>query len=152
MSGEDQTWSQGRVHVTRTIRRFRLLVVDGTTSSMIDLPPTGMLVIGRAAEADLRLADRSVSRQHARLFLDGGQVRIADLKSHNGVRVNGQQLLGETVTLVPGDLVSIGEVHLALYAASDAPATPSQGSQAAVTDLVLGERTVVVADPTMLRL
>ncbi|PTL77158.1 AAA family ATPase [Vitiosangium sp. GDMCC 1.1324] len=127
-------------------------MVDGTTSSMIDLPPTGVLIIGRAAEADLRLTDRSVSRQHARLFLDGGEVRIADLKSHNGLRVNGQPL-GETVTLQPGDVVSIGEVHLVLYAASDSPTLPSQGAHVTpATHLALGERTVVVADPAMLRL
>jgi DNA-binding NtrC family response regulator len=150
--GDDQTWSLGQVNVRRSAERFRLLVVDGTTSSMVDLPADGQLNIGRASEMDVRLTDRSVSRQHARLYLGDGQVRISDWHSHNGVRVNGQ-LLQEVSPLRPGDVVSIGEVNLVLYAAASAPPVPGQrGSLAQTTDLVLGERTVVVADPAMLRL
>ncbi|MGZ3460662.1 MAG: sigma 54-interacting transcriptional regulator, partial [Archangium sp.] len=59
MSREDQTWTQDRGNVRELARHFRLLVVDGTTSSMIDLPPTGVWLIGRSPEADLRLVDRS---------------------------------------------------------------------------------------------
>ncbi len=151
MRGEDQTWTQDKVRVSERAGRFRLLVVDGATSSMVELPPKGLLLVGRAPEADLRLADRSVSRRHARIFVDEGQVRIADLESHNGVRVNGQ-LLTEVHTLQPGDVVTIGEVHLALYAGA-ASAPVSMGEDASqVTELTLGERKVVVADPAMKRL
>jgi DNA-binding NtrC family response regulator len=152
MSGEEQTWTQDRTHVLESVRRFRLLVVDGTTSSMVELPPKGLLTIGRAAEADLRISHRSVSRHHARLLLEGGQVRLSDLNSHNGVRVNGHAVEG-TRTLLPGDVVSIGEVHLVLYAGADSPSSSTQGAPALeATELVLGERTIVVADPAMLRL
>jgi DNA-binding NtrC family response regulator len=154
MSGEDQTWTHDRrVQVDESVSRLRLLVVDGATSSMRELPSQGILLIGRAPEADLRLSDRSVSRRHARLFVEDGQVRLSDLESHNGVRVNGQPIR-EVHTLQPGEVVSIGEVHLVLYAAHPAPVEPSgPGSQAPqVTDLRLGERTVVVADPAMVRL
>ncbi len=151
MRDEDQTWTRDKVRVSERAGQFRLLVVDGATSSMMDLPPAGLLLIGRAPEADLRLTDRSVSRRHARLFLDEGQVRIADLESHNGVSVNGQPLM-EVHTLQPGDVVTIGEVHLVLYTATaSAPASPREGAPK-VTELTLGERTVVVADPAMKRL
>ena len=150
MSDEEQTWTRDRVQVEPRAGRFRLLVVDGATSSLMDLPLEGELLIGRAPEADVRLADRSVSRRHARLLLGEGQVRIADKESHNGVRVNGT-LLTHVYALRPGDVVSIGEVNLVLYSASaeppEAPATPAEASE-----LVLGERTVVVADPAMQRL
>ncbi|WP_257461928.1 sigma 54-dependent Fis family transcriptional regulator [Archangium lipolyticum] len=150
--GDDQTWSVGQVNVRKNVERFRLLVVDGTTSSMVDLPVEGQLNIGRATEMDVRVTDRSVSRRHARLYVQGGQVRISDWDSHNGVRVNGQ-LIQEVSPLQPGDVVSIGEVNLVLYAASSPPSLPGQGGRAAqATELVLGERTVVVADPAMLRL
>jgi DNA-binding NtrC family response regulator len=153
MRGEDQTWTHDKARVSERAGQFRLLVVDGTTSSMMDLPSKGILLVGRAAEADLRLADRSVSRRHARIFLDGGQVRVADLESHNGVRVNGQALT-QVHTLQPGDVVTIGEVHLVLYsqdtASASGPTDAAPPSQA--TDIVLGERTVVVADPAMKRL
>jgi DNA-binding NtrC family response regulator len=154
MRGEDQTWTHDKARGSERVGQFRLLVVDGTTSSMMDLPSKGILLVGRAAEADLRLSDRSVSRRHARLFLDEGQVRVADLESHNGVRVNGQPLT-QVHTLQPGDVVSIGEVHLVLYSEATEAASPgpSEGAPAPqVTDIVLGERTVVVADPAMKRL
>ncbi|WP_239470238.1 sigma 54-interacting transcriptional regulator [Archangium violaceum] len=150
--GDDQTWSVGQVNVRKNVERFRLLVVDGTTSSMVDLPVEGQLNIGRATEMDVRVADRSVSRRHARLYVQGGKVRISDWDSHNGVRINGQ-LIQEVSPLQPGDVVSIGEVNLVLYAASSAASFAGQGGRAAqATELVLGERTVVVADPAMLRL
>ncbi|HSP78854.1 MAG TPA: sigma 54-interacting transcriptional regulator [Myxococcaceae bacterium] len=151
MRDEDQTWTRDKVRLSERAGQFRLLVVDGATSSMVDLPPAGLLLVGRAPEADLRLTDRSVSRRHARLFLDEGQVRIADLESHNGVCVNGQPLM-EVHPLQPGDVVTIGEVHLVLYAATaSAPTSPGEGTPQ-VTELTLGERTVVVADPAMKRL
>ncbi|HEX5751990.1 MAG TPA: sigma 54-interacting transcriptional regulator [Archangium sp.] len=151
MREEDQTWTQDKVRVSVRAGWFRLLVVDGATSSMVELPPKGLLLVGRAPEADLRLADRSVSRRHARIFLDEGQMRITDLESHNGVRVNGQPLT-QVHTLQPGDVVNIGEVHLVVYtAAASTPASPAEGAPQ-VTELTLGERTVVVADPAMKRL
>jgi DNA-binding NtrC family response regulator len=153
MRGEDQTWTHDKARVSERASQFRLLVVDGTTSSMMPLPAKGILLVGRAPEADLRLSDRSVSRRHARLFLDDGQVRVADLESHNGVRVNGQPLT-QVHTLQPGDVVSIGEVHLVLYSEDTSAASgTSQGSPSSeAADIVLGERTVVVADPAMKRL
>ncbi|ADO68529.1 Sigma-54 dependent transcriptional regulator [Stigmatella aurantiaca DW4/3-1] len=134
--------------------QFRLLVVDGTTSSMVDLPPKGIVLIGRAAEADIRLTDRSASRRHARLFLDEGLVRVTDLESHNGVRVNGQAV-SQVHTVQPGDVVSLGEVQLVLYSAADSaarsPSTEGTGPAKAL-ELVLGERVIVVADPAVQRL
>ncbi|SET98782.1 regulatory protein, Fis family [Stigmatella erecta] len=134
--------------------QYRLLVVEGTTSSLVDLPPQGILLVGRAPEADIPLTDRSASRRHARLFVEGGGVRVADLESHNGVRVNGQAV-SQVHPLQPGDVVSLGEVQLVLYAgaggAARAPSV-SGGSPAQAEELVLGERVIVVADPALHRL
>ena len=47
-------------------------------------------VVGRSAEADLRLADPSVSSRHAEIWFDGARVRVRDLGSTNGLRVDGQ--------------------------------------------------------------
>ncbi|MDC0712550.1 sigma 54-interacting transcriptional regulator [Stigmatella sp. ncwal1] len=154
MRGEDQTWSHDKVRMGERAGQFRLLVVDGATSSMVDLPSKGIVLIGRAAEADIRLADRSASRRHARLFLDEGLVRVADLESHNGVRVNGQAV-AQVHPLQPGDVVSLGEVQLVLYSAADSAArSPSAEGPgpAQPIELVLGERVIVVADPALLRL
>ncbi|SEM24784.1 DNA-binding transcriptional response regulator, NtrC family, contains REC, AAA-type ATPase, and a Fis-type DNA-binding domains [Stigmatella aurantiaca] len=134
--------------------QFRLLVVDGTTSALVDLPPQGILLVGRAPEADIPLTDRSASRRHARLFVEQGGVRVADLESHNGVRVNGQAV-SQVHPLQPGDVVSLGEVQLVLYAgAGGAARSPASGggSLAQAEELVLGERVIVVADPALHRL
>jgi sigma-B regulation protein RsbU (phosphoserine phosphatase) len=50
------------------------------------------VIIGRAGESDLRVPDRYLSRQHARLFLDGDQLMVEDLRSRNGTTVNGRRI------------------------------------------------------------
>ncbi|MBV9333981.1 MAG: FHA domain-containing protein, partial [Candidatus Eremiobacteraeota bacterium] len=39
--------------------------------------------------------DRYVSRRHARLQIDGGAMRLVDLRSRNGTRLGGQPVVGE---------------------------------------------------------
>ncbi|GAB3109058.1 FHA domain-containing protein [Aestuariicella hydrocarbonica] len=48
------------------------------------------LMIGRAVECDLVLDDPLVSARHAIFEIDGSKVRLRDLYSTNGVRVNGE--------------------------------------------------------------
>jgi PAS domain S-box-containing protein len=64
------------------------------------------LSIGRRDSADLRLLDRSVSRDHARLFLINGEVAIADHGTTNGTFVNGIRV--ERTVLKVGDLIRLG--------------------------------------------
>lgn len=50
--------------------------------------PSGVVTIGRAADVDVRIDDRSVSKQHAELqSLPGGRFRLVDLGSSNGLFV-----------------------------------------------------------------
>ena len=72
----------------------------------------GVTVIGRGAEADLRLADTGVSRAHAEVRRDGAEVRITDLGSTNGTLVNGQRI--STTVLVDGDRIEVGATPLVL--------------------------------------
>jgi S-DNA-T family DNA segregation ATPase FtsK/SpoIIIE len=64
-------------------------------------------VVGRAAEADVRLADGTVSQRHARWHLGVHGWEVEDLSSSNGTFVNGRRITG-TVRLAPGDAVSFG--------------------------------------------
>jgi transcriptional regulator with AAA-type ATPase domain len=68
---------------------------------------TGELTIGRSAACEIALDDDKVSRQHARIELDGGQLKIRDLGSRNGTRVNGKRI-GSEVRLVDGDQIQFG--------------------------------------------
>lgn len=62
------------------------------------------IVIGRASDVDLPLADRFLSRQHARIIKRQGQLLIEDLGSRNGTTVNGRQIEGPT-PIAPGDTI-----------------------------------------------
>lgn len=71
---------------------------------------TGTTVLGRGAEADLKLTDGGVSRKHAELRVvhdsDGRRVELHDLGSTNGTRVNGQRVTA--ATLRDGDRITLG--------------------------------------------
>jgi len=68
--------------------------------------------IGRAADNDVVVADRGVSRYHAELRHLAGGPRIVDLRSANGTFVNGQSVTD--AALSEGDLVGIGAVTFRL--------------------------------------
>ncbi|MCP2326116.1 hypothetical protein HDA40_004623 [Hamadaea flava] len=87
-------------------RNVRLVSADGRTYPVA----IGSTVIGRGDQANLRLPDVGISRRHARIDYDGGQVVLTDLGSTNGTMVNGQRI--SAVALNPGDMVQIGTTTL----------------------------------------
>ncbi|MFF0315118.1 FhaA domain-containing protein [Micromonospora sp. NPDC005252] len=87
-------------------RNVRLVSGDGRTYPL----QMGSTVIGRGDQANLRLPDVGISRRHARLDFDGGQVVLTDLGSTNGTMVNGQRV--SAVALNPGDMVQLGTTTL----------------------------------------
>jgi hypothetical protein len=87
-------------------RNVRLVAGDGRTYPLA----IGSTVIGRGDQANLRLPDVGISRRHARLDFDGGQVVLTDLGSTNGTMVNGQRV--SAVALNPGDMIQIGTTTL----------------------------------------
>ena len=91
-----------------------LLILEGSTSAVYPLPRSGNLVIGRSPEAGVVIRDLSVSRQHAEVVLERGEARIVDLGSHNGVRLNGEQVTGAR-PLQSGDVVMLGDVTLVFH-------------------------------------
>lgn len=75
--------------------------------------PEGITYLGRADENDIVLGGDLVSRRHARLVLEGGHLRVEDLGSRNGSRLNGAPIQG-SAELSPGDTISLGENSLAV--------------------------------------
>lgn len=71
--------------------------------------------IGRIEGNDLVLNHPSVSRRHARIDRRGGTLWVIDLKSTNGVKLNGV-LIGDS-QIQAGDKISIGSVELEVRAA-----------------------------------
>jgi DNA-binding NtrC family response regulator len=91
-----------------------LLVVDNDSSSIFHLPHSGAVVIGRGNDVELKVQHASVSRRHATIRIDDGMLRIADLGSHNGTRVNGE-LIADSHTLASGDVATVGDVVLVVH-------------------------------------
>src|SRR5687768_3007512 len=99
--------------MARVSDRLYFLVFEAGTSQLFHLPRNGAVMIGRGDEVDLALTDEAVSRRHARIVLADGEVRLTDLDSHNGTRVNGEKV--ESVVLRSGDVVSICGATLVLH-------------------------------------
>lgn len=90
--------------------RLRLRVVGGPDADVFALE--GPLQLGRGEEADVQLADPSVSRNHAMIDLGAGYAIVRDLGSTNGTFVNGERI--ETRKLMPGDVLTVGKTNLRL--------------------------------------
>ncbi|WP_395849815.1 sigma 54-interacting transcriptional regulator [Cystobacter fuscus] len=130
MSSPDPMKTQEARHSTASAfsgegQRRYLLVLDGDSSALCPLPRGGTLLVGRAPTADVHVEDPSVSRQHARVLVEEGEVRITDLESHNGVRLNGERVVGAQL-LHTGDVVTLGKVTLVFHCGDGAlPRRPS---------------------------
>lgn len=91
--------------------------LKGTSGDLINqsFALEGRLLIGRADDCELRVDHESVAPHHAEVTLtEDGQVRLRDLGSASGTRVNGQAV-SETV-LTSGDEIAVGPYRLMLQA------------------------------------
>ncbi|NJM34041.1 MAG: FHA domain-containing protein [Rhodomicrobium sp.] len=70
---------------------------DGIDS--LSLTEASVLTIGRQSGSEITLSDSNVSRTHARLIIGSDSVRVEDLGSTNGTKLDGQKL-----SLPSGDL------------------------------------------------
>lgn len=105
------------------------LIIEERASRKFDLPDAGQLVIGREERPGIDtilIQHRAISRQHARVTISPSGVLLEDLGSHNGTQVNGERLQKPRV-LLSGDIVSIGNIHLALYRQSAPPQRAAVG-------------------------
>lgn len=104
------------------LTRFRLRFL----LQEIDLPQ-GDTLIGRSASCQVTLDDPLVSREHARLRIQGGQAVVEDLGSRNGVHVGGKPVAG-SAPLANGDRIRIGTQELVFL---ELPASVERPTRAA---------------------
>ena len=80
-----------------TPSEYKLIVRSDKEKSVEYTIADSGLVIGRLKKNDVSLADKSVSRQHAKIWCEEDRVYIEDLGSRNGTSVDGKKI---TKTLV----------------------------------------------------
>ena len=82
-------------------------------------PLSQTIVLGREASCDVVVADRQISRFHARITPTTEGAILEDLGSKNGTHLNGTPLTAPVV-LQDGDLVSVAMAQQFLFLTSDA--------------------------------
>jgi len=144
------TESDGPDPILERLRRsaarpgYHVAVREAGDARLVELPPAGSFVVGRAPGSDLVLDEGRVSREHAVITTENGRAEVRDAGSRNGTKLN-----GETVTeaeLHDGDRLEIGRWELVVLridapgagpaAAPAAPAPPTPAERAGA-DLAL---------------
>jgi pSer/pThr/pTyr-binding forkhead associated (FHA) protein len=75
-----------------------------------EIPIDREVIIGRKPSCDLYLPDSSISKEHARCYIEGGRAYVEDLGSRNGTMLNGEII--ERAAIGPGDRLRVGKVKL----------------------------------------
>ncbi len=89
--------------------------------------------IGRVEENDIAIDHRSLSRTHCKLVReDGGDWRVVDMQSANGLMVNGETYA--QVTLRSGDVIELGHVKLKFLAAGEKYVAPAASGSTVQVD------------------
>jgi serine phosphatase RsbU (regulator of sigma subunit) len=73
------------------------------------------VVVGRAPDVGLSIADPFLSRRHSRFFRSGPALLVEDLGSRNGTLVNGQAIATPT-PVQAGDVVQISQSAITVHA------------------------------------
>jgi sporulation-control protein spo0M len=85
---------------------------------------TARIFAGRdPSTCQLSLADPTLSRRHAELFVENGQLFIHDLGSANGTWVDGQHLGADPYPVAPNSQIWLGQVQLGVQWEIDGSAT-----------------------------
>lgn len=138
------------------MRTVTFLVLEGVDKGRVfkDLPIP--VTIGREEGNSLRLNDERVSRFHAKVQMEDGDILITDLDSTNGTRVNGMPI--QIRRLRPGDQICVGRTMLLFGTMEEIAArrstvvsanAPVKESSPRIDDLLGGSRRIDSADPTV---
>lgn len=89
-----------------------LIVRSGSLAGVVHQLQKPEVTVGRSPSCDIFLDDITVSRDHARLTLADGTVKLIDLDSLNGTYVN-RRRIEDPEPLRHGDELQIGKFRLA---------------------------------------
>jgi len=90
--------------------RVRLSLEDGAAvPALLELRPEEPISLGRGLDNTIVLNDKCASKRHAEIYPSQGRWFVRDLRSRNGVAVNGRRVRGEA-ELPPGARLVLGDV------------------------------------------
>ena len=112
----------------------RLVVLNGARQGTeVGISAGQRVTIGSHRGTDLHLRDAAVSWDHARLWVERGEVLVEDLDSAGGTLVNGQ--LVTYSRLLHGDTITIGSTQMRFVTDdSDGAETPAEPSGPSLLD------------------
>jgi two-component system cell cycle response regulator len=94
-----------------------LVVLSGSSVGEMYRLDKERVLVGRGDKADLRLIDDGISREHAQIVRDGGQMFLEDLGSTNGTYRNGERVKREA--LAEGDKILVGSTTILKFSYQD---------------------------------
>ncbi len=86
------------------------------------------IVIGRSSQVDVTVADRSMSRQHARMWCADGLWYVEDVGSRNGTIVDGRPAEG-AVAVISGTVLQVGGTSITIDAPNEGAKTSNFSGQ-----------------------
>ena len=125
---------------------FRLRVVEGFDAGrelVIHGEEASRLLVGKGPTADLKLVDPAVSRRHVALEIENQRLRITDLGSTNGTRLDGHEIIDAYAR--GGEILCIGGTNIRVERLPHAPPTEAAPRPSAFAR-------VIGASPAMARL
>ena len=100
-------------------RRACLTILTGALSGQLFKITQDTLNIGRSPQAQLRLEDDGISRNHARIRSESHKAWIEDTESRNGTFLNGERLK-QPMELRDGDKIQVGRGTVLRFGFQDA--------------------------------
>jgi hypothetical protein len=86
-----------------------LVALNGTHKGEDFVLRIGKNVIGSAADVDVCITDKKVSRKHATIRYEAGEFQIVDLDSSNGTFVNDEKV--QKHDLIDNDIIKLGDIQ-----------------------------------------
>ncbi len=97
--------------------RAYLIVLAGSNVGEMFKISASEVTMGRGQGANIQLLDDGISRMHARIRVDGGEMIVEDLESRNGTFANGQRV--QRHVLHDGDKIQVGSTTILKFTYHD---------------------------------
>ena len=94
-----------------------VVVMAGSNLGQMYKLDKAIMMIGRGDKADVRLVDDGISRDHARILNENGQMVLEDLGSTNGTYCNGTRVTRQALS--EGDKILLGSTTILKFSYQD---------------------------------